>query len=324
MARSGRAAVVLVLVLSLAACRSATQKSKGAAPTPSASAEQAVVAEFGGKVLTRGELDARMARLPPRVRALYASDEARRKLLAEMVKLEVLAAEARRRGFDRRPDLKVRISELLVEEMTSSLFGEEGDSAPKISDEDVERYYAEHSAEFHTPEERSASDILLGDRATAERILRAAAARPHDYDAFRKLAREEGRDPALRARDGNLGFVSKSSLGRPPPEVCDAVFALAEVGDLAPQVVASQDGFHVLKLTGVRPAIDRSIDEVRTLIRARLTEQRRAEAVARFTDELEARARVRLYPDRLGTAPGAASAAAESAPANSAVQDDVP
>jgi hypothetical protein len=106
--------------------------------------------------------------------------------------------------------------------------------------------------------------------------------------------------------------------------VCDAVFALAAVGDIAPQVVASQDGFHVLKLTGIRPAIDRGIDEVRTLIRARLTEARRAEAVARFTEELETRARVRLYPERLGTAPGAPSAAARASPVGSAVRDDSP
>ena len=105
------------------------------------------LAEFDGRVLTLREFDERLARLPRPLRAQYSSVEARRALLEQMVDLEVLADAARRRGVDRRPDVKVRISEILVEEMMNTLFGADDLKARQIADEDVQRYYDAHAAE---------------------------------------------------------------------------------------------------------------------------------------------------------------------------------
>ena len=302
------ASTALLLVLSACQRPKAEPRREPAAPSPSSSV--GVLAQFDGRVLTLHEFDERLASQPPNIRAQYTATEARERLLEEMVRLELLLDEAKRRGFDQSPRVKVRVSELIVEEMMNTLFGSEGAEASKITDEDVRAYYDAHSAEFRAPEERRASDIVLADRTKAEAILRQLAARPGDEAFFRQLARVESEDPRARASGGDQGFFSEASSIVPAAPIREAVFRIPRVGEIGAKVVESEGHFHVLMLTGVRPALVRNLDDVRTLIRARLAQEKRRDAIARFTDDLRTRARTRIYPELVRRPSGAPSASA--------------
>ena len=58
-------------------------------------------------------------------------------------------------------------------------------------------------------------------------------------------------------------------------------------------MVESDKGFHLLKLTDVRPEKNQSLDAVSAMLRARIARERRDARVAKFTEELQARARFR-------------------------------
>jgi parvulin-like peptidyl-prolyl isomerase len=290
-------AAVCGLLLGVTACRRSPSAAHRAQETPSpagaASAGDVVLARFDGRVLTLREFDERLASQPPSVRAEFANPEARERLLEEMVRLELLLDEAKRRGFDRTPRVRVRVSELIVEEMMSSLFGSEGAEASKITDEEVQSYYDAHSAEFSTPEERRASDIVFGDRPRAEAVFRQLGSHPGDEAFFRQRARDERGDTKGPGGSGDGAFFSEQSSTGPEAPLREAVFQLHRVGDIT-KVVESGGRFHVLMLTGVRPALVRKPGDVQTLIRARLSQEKRRKAIAEFTDGLRSRANTRI------------------------------
>src|SRR6476659_9093674 len=108
----GNAAMALVLVC--VACRGSSSKEtpKAAVTTaPSAAGVDGspVLAELDGRVITLRDFDERLSRQPLALRIQYKSAEARRRLLDDMVRLELLADEARRRGIDRLPEVRDRI-----------------------------------------------------------------------------------------------------------------------------------------------------------------------------------------------------------------------
>ncbi|MBI1966265.1 MAG: SurA N-terminal domain-containing protein [Betaproteobacteria bacterium] len=79
----------------------------------------------------------------------------------------------------------------------------------------------------------------------AERILGELRKAPGSFEA---LARKHSQDPGSAERGGDLGFFGKGAMARPFE---DAVFRLKE-GEIGP-LVATEFGFHIIKLTGKRP-----------------------------------------------------------------------
>src|SRR5437867_4203748 len=98
-----------LLLLALPACR--RQRSPSAAAPPDS---EAVVARVGETVISAAALSALIAAQPPAVRQNLASPARKRDLLENEVRLELLAAEARRRGYDREPELQHALKQLLA------------------------------------------------------------------------------------------------------------------------------------------------------------------------------------------------------------------
>lgn len=309
----------LAVVITCAACRG-TRSSNASKTTVTASASAStgadgspVLAEFDGRVLTLLDFDERLSRQPLALRVQYKDVEARRRLLDDMVRLELLADEARRRGIDRRPEIRDRISELLAEEVTNQVLATDA-KAGEVSDAEVKAYYDAHAAEFHVPEERSAIVLLLDRREQADDVLGRAAAHPRDEAFFRALAHGGGRTATGAPRSFDSGFFSKTTSGGLPGAVRDAVFELRGAGDVHP-VVASDGAFYVVMLTGIRPALVREPKDVAALVRERLRAERRSRAVSDFIDGLRASGHASVHPERLGATESSSPAPATSASA---------
>ena len=79
----------------------------------------------------------------------------------------------------------------------------------------------------------------------AERILAELRGNPGNFEA---LARKHSQDPGSADKNGDLGFFGRGAMTKPFE---DAVFRLKE-GEIGP-LVASEFGFHIIKMTGKRP-----------------------------------------------------------------------
>lgn len=159
---------------------------------------------------------------------------------------------------------------------------------PAVSEADARAFYEQNKNRFGQDEQRRASHILLtagdggtskdkaGARKKAEELLARLRAAPGEFD---KLARENSKDPGSAASGGDLGWFGRGMMVKPFE---DAVFALKE-GQTS-DIVESEFGFHIIKLTGVRGAQTKPFDEVRAQIEADL---KRDAAGKRFAEIAE-------------------------------------
>lgn len=134
-----------------------------------------------------------------------------------------------------------------------------------VSPQDVERYYHDNLELFSTPEQIRASHILFKlegkDEAAVRKTAEAVLAKARAGADFAQLAKQYSEDEASRAKGGDLDFFGR---GRMVPEFEDAAFALqaGQVSDL----VKTQFGWHIIKVTDRRPATVRPLEEVRQQI----------------------------------------------------------
>ncbi|MEC3768433.1 SurA N-terminal domain-containing protein [Cupriavidus sp. SS-3] len=157
------------------------------------------------------------------------------------------------------------------------LSGEALAASQAVTPEELKSYYESNIARFRVDEQRRASHILISapkdappaqrqaakDKAT--KLLEEVRKQP---DSFADVARKNSQDPGSAAKGGDLGFMGRGALVKPFE---DAMYALKE-GQIS-DVVETDFGYHIIKLTGTKPAETRPLEAVRTELEAELRKQ---------------------------------------------------
>lgn len=133
-------------------------------------------------------------------------------------------------------------------------------------EQELRKLYEEQRASFAVEERRRASQIVISPEKDGDAEALAAASvkagelvkRLQAGEDFAKLAKEYSKDATTANAGGDLGFVTKGSLD---PNVDQSLYAL-KPGELS-QPVKSPAGFHILKLTDIKPAHTKPFEEVR-------------------------------------------------------------
>jgi len=137
---------------------------------------------------------------------------------------------------------------------------------------DVQRYYNSNIQQYQQPEQIRASHILLKTEGKDEAAVRKTAegilAQVKAGADFAELAKKVSEDEGSKAQGGDVNFFSR---GRMVPEFEEAAFKM-NVGDTS-DLVKSQFGFHIIRLTDKKPGATRSLDEVRQQITDLLQQQ---------------------------------------------------
>ncbi|MCA9577039.1 MAG: peptidyl-prolyl cis-trans isomerase [Myxococcales bacterium] len=254
-----------------------------------------VLARVGDREITAGELAARLAAEGRYTQARFASPERRREYLDKMIELALLAAEAERLGYQNDPLVVQAREQAMREEMLRELVDARVQRSD-ITDEAIAAYYQAHLSEYNQPAQVRAVHIVVRTRAEAQRYLQQVRDQA-DIAPFRALAQQHNIDDT-RERGGDLLFFGMEGDG-PPAPVREAAFALARMGDVSPEVIESPMGFHVVRLTGRRAALERSLDDVEGPIRNALWAAQREEARQRLLDELRGDAQIEEHLDVL-------------------------
>jgi parvulin-like peptidyl-prolyl isomerase len=283
----------LWLLLLVAGCGS--KGSPAAAPAKSGS----VVARVDGKEITVTDVQQRINALDPYSKARFSSPEQRKKFLENLVRFEVLASEAQKRGYDRDPDVQRVLKNQMIEvflrkELDDKLKAEE------ISDAEVAQYYRDHESQFRQAEQVRVSQILVKDRALADKVAaeaRIQGQRDKSDAGFRALVSKYSEDVDSKELGGDLTFLDRKST-QFPPALIEAAYALKEVGDVSPPV-ASDKGFHVVKLTQRRAGFTRPIEAVAGEIRRLILRDRRAKKMEEMVAHMREKLKVEIYEDQL-------------------------
>src|SRR3989338_782371 len=159
----------------------------------------------------------------------------------------------------------------------------------EISKGDVRKYYDERQNEFGTQEERQVAHILISASATASQAEQDAAKAKaeqllqqarKDPARFAELAKQNSQDPGSATKGGDLGFFGRGMMVKPFE---DAAFAL-KAGEIS-GLVKSDFGYHIIKLTAVKPSRVLPFDEAREDIANKLRQQKAADMYAELADK---------------------------------------
>lgn len=157
-----------------------------------------------------------------------------------------------------------------------------------VNEQDLKTYYEQNTAQLAGNEERRASHILIESPASAaaadrqkakekaEQLLAAVKKAP---DSFAELARKNSSDTGSAANGGDLDFFSRKAMVKP---FADAAFSMKK-GDIS-EVVETEFGYHIIKLTDIKVPKQKTFEEMRPALEAELRQQ---QAQKKFAETAE-------------------------------------
>jgi len=272
--------------------------------------EEQILAVVGGQPITLDDWTAEMKRRGGA--KSFATADARRGLLDDMVRVEVLAANARARGYLEEYGVRRDFEHILAgryrqEEIEPQL------AQVEVSDDEAAAYYhanpqrftvpaAAHAALIYFEIRRHVSEEFIAEiRERAEQV-HAEAAQQEGATHFGALAVKHSDDQATRYLGGDIAWVEAGQTdSRWDPAVIAAIFSLEAPGELAP-VVQAPNGLYVIRLLEKKAESLRPLADVAAAIKHQLLAEKRR----RRGDELHAaaasRVQVEVHEDRLPAA----------------------
>ncbi len=245
------------------------------------------VATFKGGALTVEDVNRQLTNLPPMVRMRLQGAAARKDFVEGLVRVELLSRQALREGLQNDPEVVETFKKTLAQKV---YLQELEKAAPQPTDDEVKAWYDGHLAEFQRPEMVQVQDLFLAadSHDAARRKARSSEAeklrtkarglKADDEKGFGDLVKASSDDALTKAVGGDLRPMPLGDLtARYGAEVAEAAKRLQTTGEISP-VVATEKGFHVLRLKARMPAHALPLDEVKMQIKNRLYGERRTAA----------------------------------------------
>ncbi|WP_424810842.1 peptidylprolyl isomerase [Roseococcus sp. YIM B11640] len=250
-----------------------------AAPAAPAGEPNPVVARVNGEEIRLEDvISAAAEAMPPELRQVPAATlrsmlppQVFEQLVDRAISDRALVQAARRDGLDQDPEVRRRLRLAEESELRDTLLRRE--IIPRITDEALRARYERDAAGRPAEEEVHARHILVANEADARTILQEIQRGAN----FEEVARRRSTDPASR-NGGDLGFFRRGDM---VPEFATAAFAL-QPGQVSPQPVRTQFGWHIIKVEERRNSRGPSFEESRDTLRQTLIQEEVEAAVQRF------------------------------------------
>lgn len=151
-----------------------------------------------------------------------------------------------------------------------------------VSDKEVKDYYDENMDKYTNKEQVTASHILVEEEDTAKEVLK----KLKEGSDFSELAKNYSIDGSAE-KGGKLGSFTRGRMVKPFEE---AAFAL-NVGEIS-DIVKTQYGYHIIKVTDKRDEETKSYDEVKDSIKSSLLQKKQRKAMEEYIAELKEKAEI--------------------------------
>jgi parvulin-like peptidyl-prolyl isomerase len=261
------------------AAASAQQAEQAAAPAPAPGAQLApqaparpqppvdpnkVIATQGDVTVTAAEFNAAVSTLPPQYAAALADPALKKRIADQIVQVKLLAAEAKKRGVQDKPQVRQQIEmqtdEVLVNALAREMQGNENEKedrayfdANKSNFDDVKaRHILIRTPGSPVPVEPGKKELTDAEAKAKVDQIEQRLAKGED---FATIAKAESDDKGSGLKGGDLGTFA--------PWKMDATFSKAALGLQKNQVsppVKTQFGYHIIQLLDDQP---RSFDQAK-------------------------------------------------------------
>lgn len=291
--------VAALSIVSLSACKNDSSSS-----STGGKQEGKVIAEVNGSSITTGDFDHEVKNLPDYLKAMADTPNGRKEMLETMVVRELIMADAKKNGIDKDPKIEERLADLKKRLIVELYLNKKLEAASQMSDADLKAFYEQNKERFKTGEQIKASHILVKTEKEAQDVLNQLKSGAK----FEDVAKKSSVDSSA-AKGGDLGWFGAGNM---VPAFEKAAMALKE-GETS-GIVKSDFGFHIIKLTGKRPAGIRPFEEVKEQIKAAVMPSKQQEVFQKVKEELRKGAKVTIKDESFNPPAEAAPAANGAAP----------
>jgi peptidyl-prolyl cis-trans isomerase C len=276
-------------------CKGNTGTGTGSSP---AKKDGQVIAEVNGDTITTGDFQKELENLPPYLKPMADTPEGKKELLDTMVVRELILQQARKDGLDKSPEVAAKLEELKKRVVVEAFLKKKVEEQAKVSDEEMKKFYEENKDKFKTGAQVHASHILMKSEDEGQKVLKELK----EGGNFEELAKKHSIDGAA-AKGGDLGWFSKGSM---VPEFEKVAFGLKD-GEIS-GLTKTQFGYHIIKVTGKRPAGIRTFDEVKEQIKTAILPSKQQEVFQKLKEDIKKDAKVTIKEEVLKGIGGSAAA----------------
>lgn len=243
---------------------------------------ESVLARIGDEVITKGNLEAALNRIPQNRRG---NDNER--LLDRLIEVKVFSMEARKSGLDDDPQIKESIESTTKETLARYFVKKYIDRQAEPSEEEIKKYYKkERKEQFVVPEGVLIQHILVKRKEQAEALLKELK----EGASFEKLAKKKSIARSWK-KGGVLGWLFK---GKMDPELEKVAFNL-KIGTLS-DVIQTREGYQIIKVLNKSDKRNISLETARAKIRYTLFWKKKRELIDKYYEE----AKVNKKPNEKG------------------------
>ncbi|ANS77247.1 hypothetical protein AWM70_13905 [Paenibacillus yonginensis] len=155
-----------------------------------------------------------------------------------------------------------------------------------VTDDQIKSYFDQNKAQFNTPAQVQASQIVVATEKEAKDII----SQLKGGSDFAALAKEKSTDTTTKDKGGDLGFFAKDS-GTVDPAIETAAFGLKK-NDISSAVKTSDGQYAVVKVTDTKEAHTATLEEKKADIKDLLITQQVSTMSTSWLDDLRSKATI--------------------------------
>ena len=246
---------------------------------------ETILATFGDKTITLGEFNELWEQVPED----YKLQLDKSMVLDQMISEALLIQEAKVKNFEEDEKVAEQIKKSTEQILVQALIQKDILDKVQVSDEEVEKYYETNKDNFTEKEQVHLFNILVKTEEEAQDILEQL----NSGEDFGEIAKTKSTGPSA-AQGGDMGFISKGST---IPEIDEAVFAL-NIGELT-DIIKSDYGFHILKVTEKKPESIKTLEKVKDEIMQTLLPEKQKDAFDNLLTELKSKVEIKIDNEAL-------------------------
>ncbi len=265
--------------------------------------DKEILAKIGSKTITTGDLNKIISYYDPeQQKVIEKNPQIRENILMQIVRSTVIAQLAKRKGFDKKPDIRNQ-QEMMINNFLATVYlQKEVIDKINVNDEKARAYYKDHPDVFKTPEMIRVRHILIKTEASAPEAEKKKAKEKAEEilkklkggEDFAKTAAEVSEDPGTKDKGGDLDFFPRGSM---IPAFEEAAFAL-KPGEIS-GVVETDYGYHIIKMEEKKDAVLEPYEKIKDKVKEQALQEMRKIAVTDFLEKSLKNAKVEFFPPGL-------------------------
>ena len=238
-----------------------------------------ILATVAGEQITEADVNAFIKNMPQEQQMYAANPQFRHQVVEQLINNALFAKYAEEQKMDETEEFQQIMKNARKDILAGIAIGETV-KAVEVTEEELTGFYEVNKARFQKGETVSAKHILVKEEEKCQEIL---AAINSGEKSFEEAAAEDSTCPSGQ-RGGDLGEFGKGQMVK---EFEDAAFS-AEIGVVVGPV-ATQFGYHLIKVEAKNEATTVPFEEVKGQIRSNLLQQKQNQAYGAKVAELKAK-----------------------------------